>query len=166
PNAKLTDEDIRKIEDLYNKHQFVNIEERNGTTVDGVSARHFILRFDHERMVAFAKGLKDANIKAIPIKDEDIRNLEGQKQDTEDVRAEVWIANGDTFKQIQMYDVNKTEETITITFRDAEAGDVNVEAPKDAEDITKLLQQLFTVGAETEGSASPAAAIPDSVLLQ
>jgi hypothetical protein len=153
----LSDADVKKLKDAYQKHTFLVVKEKLANEkVKGVDSYHYKVVVDKAKLKSFMGAVADAKLSSLELKKEDVTNFNKSLDDVDFNKYpfEVWISKGD--KLINQVSFSVKEDKTTAKFRftvDSFNKEVKVEKPEGAKSILELLGSFYG-GASGSGSSN------------
>lgn len=169
-SLRLSSDDQESLKQLFQENQFITAtEEYDKQAVDGNSSFHYLIDFNEDATMQFAKGAVKLPsfktvVEACDIKEEDIKKPESSSStsgsDSEEVKVELWVST-DT-RRITKLQINAKEAETVLDFNSTlnfDTGDIKVEKPQDfitikelQQDVQQLIQDIS--GGSTTSSSS------------
>lgn len=151
-----SEQDTEAIANAYEAHPFFDIEANGSEEIQGVDTNHLVLRYNKEQYIAFLEELQGANLETVEITDAQIENAR-QSDRAENAVIETWIAKGNgKFKRIKIYEEGNQSEYGQVTFKPADAENVNVDAPENSQSLQQIFQ-AFLEEVQVDAAAQPSA---------
>jgi hypothetical protein len=146
----LSDADIKKLKDAYQKHDFLVVKETlDSEEINGVKSHHYKVVVDEARLKQFGAAIKSANLDSIKLTSDQLKDFNRAIDDSDLAKYpfEIWISK--KTKQITQVVFEAREDGNRVSFRftvDGYNQPVKVEAPEDAKSILEVLGGFLNGG--------------------
>ena len=146
--AKVSEEDVDKIVDIYKKNEFLVVKETlKSEKIKGVDSHHLKVGIEQEKLRSFLKALKEANIDNLKITDQGLAAFSNLLNDSDLSKntTDVWIAK-DT-KMFNQFQFKISESGSDVNFRLTITDynkPVNVEKPEGAKSILEVITSFMS----------------------
>jgi hypothetical protein len=153
-DTKLSDADMQKLKDAYEKHSFLVVKESLANEkIKGANCYHYKVVIGKEELKGFVGAIKDANISGLKLTKEQVDEFNKSLKDVnfDKYPVDVWISKSDKLLRQISFDVSEAGATGKIRYTvDSYNQPVNVEKPEGAKSILDVLGSFY--GAYNGGS--------------
>jgi hypothetical protein len=157
--GSLTEQDLQKIASAYEQHPFFVVKETLADeNIKGTDSYHYKVVVDEDKLEAFVKALKDANLDGLKLDQQNLDDFSNMLNSVDFSKHpfDVWIAKDTKLFTQFMYSMTEDDATLTmrLTITDYNKP-VEVEKPEDAKSILEVLSNYFlTTGGTLEDMQS------------
>ncbi len=147
-SLQVSDADAKKIEGIYRKHPYLEVTKVHADeAIHGAKSHHYTVVINRDKLYAFAKDLKSADIKNFPnITDSQLSEI--KKANFSKYPVDVWVDAAHT--TVSQVSFTAKEDDMTMTLRMA-FSDINKSVTVTKPTNTKTLMQILSEGNTQSG---------------